>query len=187
MKQIILTALRITLVSIVLFCGIYTMVIWLFAQFSPAKGEGETISVNGRTVGYSLEGQQFNQDQYFWGRPSAAGYNAAGSSGSNKGPGNPDFLKDIQSRIDSFLVHNPGTAKKDIPFELVSASGSGLDPDLSLEAAFIQVPRIAKARHQTIDRIKALVEKHFQQPLLLLLGPGRVNVLQLNADLDKLR
>ena len=84
-------------------------------------------------------------------------------------------------------MHNPGTAKKDIPFELVSASGSGLDPDLSLEAAFIQVPRIAKARHQTIDRIKALVEKHFQQPLLLLLGPGRVNVLQLNADLDKLR
>ncbi len=98
---------------------------------------------NGKVVGYALEGQNFSSDKYFMSRPSAAGYNAAGSSGSNKGPTNPDYLKDVQSRIDSFLVHNKTVQKEQIPAELVTASGSGLDPDLSPAGAYIQVARIA--------------------------------------------
>src|SRR5450755_1377502 len=126
MKQHILPALRLTLVCVVFFCGIYTVFILAIARIAPNNGLGETLSVNGRVVGYSLEGQNFSLDKYFWSRPSAVGYNAAGSGGSNKGPTNPDYLKDVNSRIDSFLVHNKSVSREDIPSELVTASGSGL-------------------------------------------------------------
>ena len=86
---------------------------------------------NGKVVGYANIGQRFTDDKYFWSRPSAVAYNAAGSGGSNKGPCNPDYLKDVQAHIDSFLAHNPGVRAADIPAELVTYSGSGLDPDLS--------------------------------------------------------
>ncbi|HMH35036.1 MAG TPA: potassium-transporting ATPase subunit C, partial [Puia sp.] len=131
MKQHILPALRITLFCLVFFCAVYTLFIWLIAQAAPAKGEGETISVKGRVVGYTLIGQSFTDDKYFCSRPSAVAYNAAGSGGSNKGPTNPDYLKDVQSRIDTLLAHNRGIRNEDIPAELVTASGSGQDPDLS--------------------------------------------------------
>src|SRR5476649_990490 len=157
MKQNILPALKLTLICLVLFCGVYPLLVWAVAQAAPAKGNGETISVNGQVKGYTLEGQSFTQDKYFNGRPSAAGYNAAGSSGSNKGPSNPDYLKDVQSRIDSFLVHNPSVQKINIPAELVTASGSGLDPDVSAQGAFVQVARIAKARKLPEEKINALV------------------------------
>src|SRR5579862_5586564 len=117
MKQHIIPALRLTFVCILFFCGIYTLLIWGIAQASPGKGEGETVSVNGNVVGYKLEGQNFSNDRYFWSRPSAVGYNAAGSGGSNKGPTNPDYLKDVTSRIDSFLVHNKSVNRNDIPSE----------------------------------------------------------------------
>jgi K+-transporting ATPase ATPase C chain len=186
MKQHILPALKLTLVCVVFFCGIYTLVILGVAQVAPGKGNGETVVVNGKVVGYKLEGQSFNSDKYFWGRPSAVGYNAAGSGGSNKGPSNPDYLKDVQSRIDTFLVHNPAIKKGEIPSELVTASGSGLDPDLSPRAAYVQVPRIAKARNLSEERVRTIVDLHTQKPLLGLLGTTTVNVLQLNVDLDKL-
>ena len=96
-------------------------------------------------------------DKYFMSRPSAAGYNAAGSSGSNKGPTNPDYLKDVQTRIDSFMVHNKTVQKEQIPAELVTASGSGLDPDLSPAGAYIQVARIAAVRSIPVEEIRALV------------------------------
>src|SRR5581483_4855553 len=115
MKQHIIPALRLTLVCIVCFMLLYPLLIWLIAQAAPAKGEGETVNANGKVVGYALEGQSFTKDNYFQGRPSAVNYNAAGSTGSNKGPSNPDYLKDVQSRVDSFLVHNPGVKKEDIP------------------------------------------------------------------------
>ena len=107
------------------------MLIAGIGQAAPGGGKGETVSVNGKVVGYKLIGQKFTDDKYFWGRPSAVDYNAAGSAGSNKGPTNPDYLKTVQDRIDTFLVHNPGIKKEEIPSELVTASGSGLDPDIS--------------------------------------------------------
>jgi potassium-transporting ATPase KdpC subunit len=187
MKQHILTAIRLTFVTIVFFCVVYTTFIWVIAKAAPANGNGETVTINGRVVGYALEGQSFSQDKYFWSRPSAANYNAAGSSGSNKGPTNPDYLKDVQNRIDSFLAHNPSVKKEDIPSELVTASGSGLDPDISPLGAYVQVARIAKARNISEEKIKTLVDQHIDKPFLDLFGPKKINVLKLNIDLDMLK
>lgn len=186
MKQHILPALKLTLVCVLFFCGVYTLLIWVIAQAAPSKGEGETITVNGKVVGYALIGQSFTQDKYFWSRPSAVAYNAAGSGGSNKGPSNPDYLKDVQSRIDTFLVHDPFIKKEEIPSELVTASGSGQDPDLSPKGAYVQVARIAKARSISENKVKELVDQHIEKPLLGLLGTEKINVLKLNIDLDKL-
>ena len=187
MKQHILPAFKLTVICILLFCGAYSLLILGIAQAAPNKGEGQTIIVKGQVKGYALEGQNFTQDKYFNGRPSAAGYNAAGSSGSNKGPSNPDYLKDVQGRVDSFLVHNPSVQKGNIPSELVTASGSGLDPDVSAEGAFVQVARISKARNLPEEKIKTLVIQQIQKPLLGLLGTEKVNVLRLNIELDKLK
>ena len=187
MKQHILPALKLTFMSIVVFVGLYTLLIWGIAQAAPGNGKGETVSVNNKIVGYKLEGQNFTADNYFNSRPSACGYNAAGSGGSNKGPSNPDYLKDVQSRIDTFLVHNPSVKKENIPAELVTASGSGLDPDLSPQGAYVQVARIAKARNIADEKIKALIAQQIQKPLLGLLGTEKVNILQLNIELDKLK
>jgi K+-transporting ATPase ATPase C chain len=187
MKQNILPALRLTLISLIFFSGIYTLLIWAFAFIAPNNGEGQPIIINNKTVGYELEGQNFTQDKYFWSRPSAVSYNAMGSGGSNKGPSNPDYLKDVQSKIDSFLVHNPKAKKENVPSELVTASGSGLDPDLSPEAAYIQVARIAKARNITEDKVTVLVSELIDKPLLGFLGTEKINVLKLNVALDKMK
>ncbi|MBC8156416.1 MAG: potassium-transporting ATPase subunit C, partial [Bacteroidetes bacterium] len=125
------------------------------------------------------------EDRYFNGRPSAVDYNAAGSAGSNKGPSNPDYLKTVQERIDTFMVHNPGIQKSAIPAELVTASGSGLDPDLSPAAALIQVSRIAKVRGLPVERVTQLVNENTEGPLLGVFGPSKVNVLKLNVALDQ--
>jgi K+-transporting ATPase ATPase C chain len=186
MKQHILPALKLTAVCIGFFCGIYTLLIWVIAQAAPAHGLGETVSVNGKVVGFALEGQSFTQDKYFWGRPSAVGYNAAGSAGSNKGPSNPDYLKDVQSKIDTFLAHDPGIKKEDIPSELVTYSGGGLDPDISPAGAAVQVKRVAAVRGLPEEKVSQLVEQHTEGPLMGLLGPSRINVLKLNIALDNL-
>ncbi len=185
MKQNILPAIRLTLVCIIVFMVIYPALIWALAKAAPAKGEGETVIVNGKVVGYKLEGQSFTADQYFNGRPSAAGYNAAGSSGSNKGPSNADYLKEVQTRIDSFLAHNPTVQKEDIPSDLVTASGSGLDPDISLKAALVQVDRIAKARSISKEAIMALIQHHVEKSVFN--GIEKINVLKTNIELDKLK
>src|SRR5450432_2668920 len=144
MKKYILPSLKMTLVFLIICSLLYPLLIAAIGKLTPGRGKGETVMVNGKVVGYVNIGQKFDQDQYFWSIPSAVGYNAAGSGGSNKGPTNPDYLKDVTSRIDSFLVHNKTVNKNDIPSELVTASGSGLDPDISRQAAYIQVTRIAK-------------------------------------------
>ena len=187
MKQHTLPALRLTLVCIVVFMGLYTLLIWVIAQAAPNGGKGETVTVNNKVVGYKLEGQRFTDDKYFDSRPSACGYNAAGSGASNNGPSNPVYLKDVQNRIDTFMVHNPSIKKEDISSELVTASGSGLDPDLSPEGASVQIPRIAKVRNLPEERIRELVNQQIQKPLLGIFGPEKVNVLQLNIKLDELK
>lgn len=185
MKQNILPAIRLTLVCMVFFMGIYSLAILAGAQLAPGKGKGETVSVNNRVVGWKLLGQKFTDDKYFWSRPSAVDYNAAGSGGSNKGPTNPDYLQTVQDRIDSFLVHNPGVNKVEIPSDLVTASGAGLDPHISVQGAYVQMDRVAKARNISSEQVKTLVEKNIEKPLLGLFGTERVNVLQLNIELDE--
>lgn len=187
MKTHIGPAIRLTLVMLVLLVVIYPLVVAGIARFAPGGGKGETVTVNGKVVGYKLIGQNFTEDRYFNSRPSAVGYNAAGSAGSNKGPSNPDYLATVQARIDTFLVHNPGIDKASIPAELVTASGSGLDPDLSPAGAQIQVARIAKVRGLPLDRLTQLVDEQTEGPLLGIFGPAKVNVLALNVALDQLK
>ena len=177
--------MRLTLVFIVICAVIYPLLILVIGRLAPGQGKGETLTVNGKVVGYANIGQRFSEDRYFWSRPSAVNYNAAGSAGSNKGPSNPDYLKDVQAHIDSFLVHNPGVKKEDIPAELVTYSGSGLDPDLSPAGARIQVARVAKARNIPDEQLNALVDRYTEKPLLGLFGPAKVNVLKLNIALDQ--
>jgi K+-transporting ATPase ATPase C chain len=187
MKKYLLPSLKITVVFILITAVIYPLFIAAIAKLAPGNGKGETLSVNGKVVGYANIGQKFTDDKYFWSRPSAASYNAAGSSGSNKGPTNPDYLKDVQTRIDSFLVHNPSIKKEDIPSDLVTASGSGLDPDISAKAAQVQIARIANIRNLPEEKIKNLVAEKTKKPLLGLFGPEKINVLQLNIALDELK
>ncbi|MNY41005.1 Potassium-transporting ATPase C chain [compost metagenome] len=164
----------------------YTLVILGVAQLFPNHGKGEIIEQNGKRY-YANIGQSFTDDKYFNSRPSAVGYNAAGSGGSNKGPSNEEYLGVVQARIDTFLLHNPGVQKADIPVELVTASGSGLDPDISEKAALVQVKRIAKLRNLPEHKLQQLVNEHIQGPLLGLLGPKKINVLKLNLALENLR
>lgn len=184
MKQNIWIAIRLTLVCIFIFIGTYTLLIYAFAQALPNHGKGETVVVNNKVAGYKLEGQKFTDDKYFNSRPSAVDYNAAGSAGSNKGPSNPDYLKQVQDRIDTFLIHNPSLKRDQIPSELVTASGSGLDPDVSPDGAYVQVKRIATVRKISEEQVRELVSNHIDKSLF---GMDRVNVLQLNIDLDKIK
>lgn len=187
MKKYLLPSLKLSLVLIIICSVLYPLFIAAVAKVAPGGGKGETVSVNGKVVGYANIGQKFTDDKYFWSRPSAVDYNAAGSAGSNKGPTNPDYLKQVQDRIDTFLVHNPSVRKEQIPSELVTASGSGLDPDLSPEGAYVQVERIAKTRNISAEKIRSLVAQQIQKPLIGVLGPEKVNVLKLNIELDKLK
>src|SRR6201991_150778 len=139
MKKNLVISLKLTIALIILCAVIYPLLIAGIGKATPGGGKGTTVIVNGKVVGYERLGQKFTEDKYFWGRPSAVEYNSAGSAGSNKGPSNPDYLKLVQDRIDSFLVHNPGINKSDIPAEMVTASGSGLDPHISPDGAYIQV------------------------------------------------
>src|SRR5450432_3056903 len=166
MKKYILPSLKLTLVFLIICSLLYPLLVAAIGRFTPGKGKGTTVMVNGKVVGYAEIGQKFDQDKYFWSRPSAVAYNAAGSAGSNKGPSNPDYLKDVQSKIDTFLVHNPDVKKEEIPAELVTYSGSGLDPDISPTGAYVQVARIAKTRKITEEKIKELIAQHIQKPLL---------------------
>jgi len=186
MKKYLLPSVKLTLIFIILCSVLYPLLIAGVARLAPGKGRGETVSANGRIVGYSNIGQKFSADKYFQSRPSAVDYNAAGSAGSNKGPSNPAYLEDVRMRIDSFLVHNPGVRKEDIPADLVTASGSGLDPDISPAGALVQIPRIAAQRHLPVNSVSVLVKNHIENPFLGMFGPAKVNVLKLNIALDNL-
>lgn len=185
MKPHILPALRLTLVTLVVFAGLYTLLVWGAAQLLPTRGLGEHIE-HAKGYYYANIGQVFDEDRYFWSRPSAVVYNAAGSGGSNKGTNNPDYLAAVQARIDTFLAHNPGVSRDQIPADLVTASGSGLDPHISPEAAYIQVARVARVRGLDAGAVETLVRANTEGPWLGMFGKPRVNVLKLNLALDKL-
>lgn len=183
MKQNIFPAIKLTLICLVFFSGLYTLTLLGIAQLSPNSGNAATVDHAGRTQ-YTNLAQSFTEDRYFWSRPSAVGYNAAGSGGSNKGPTNADYLAVLQARIDTFMVHNPSVLKADIPAELVTASGSGLDPHLSVKAANVQAARVATNRGLPQGAVDQLIIEHTDGPLLSLFGPATVNVLELNMALD---
>lgn len=181
----------ILLVLITLLTGIvYPSLITVIAQsLFPWQANGSLIENDGKILGSLLIGQQFTQEQYFWGRPSATQpypYNAASSQGSNLGPSNPQLYADVKARADKLRLSMPQNHTP-VPVDLVTTSASGLDPDISVAAAYYQVPRIAKARHLPEDDIRGLIYTLIQKRTFQLLGEPRINVLQLNMWLDTLR
>lgn len=185
MKTHFLTALRLSLFTLLLCAVLYPLSVWMLGKLAPGQGRGVQVMAKGRSY-YQDIGQSFTGDTYFQGRPSAVAYNAAGSGGSNKGASNPEYLAMVQGRIDTFLKHNPGIKVSDIPADLVTASGSGLDPDISVPSALVQVKRIAALRNIPESRLQDLVHAQIQKPVFGLFGPEHINVLTLNIALDKI-
>lgn len=149
---------------------------------------GQLIEKNGQVVGSEIIGQSFTEPKYFWGRLSATGpmsHNASASGGSNLGPTNPALLDAVKARIDTLRAVDPSN-KAPVPVDLVTASGSGLDPHISVAAANYQLMRVARARHLPPDTLEALVSQHTDQALLGFIGEAHVNVLTLNLALDAL-
>lgn len=179
---------KLTIAFSLLFSICYIFVLWIFAQVAgPNKGNAEVLELNGKVVGAANVGQNFTEDIYFWGRPSCAGdgYDASSSAGSNKGPSNEEYLSEVKARIDTFLVHHPYLTREEVPAEMVTASASGLDPDISPKAAYVQVQRVAQARGLSPESVMVLVSANTEGPLLGLFGPEKVNVLKLNIALEK--
>jgi len=168
---------------------IYPVAVTGIAQLIfPKQANGSLVQINGKTVGSLLIGQSFTNPKYFWSRPSATTpfpYNGESSSGSNMGPSNPDFLATVKTRI-ADLGQFDSQTKHLIPIDLITASGSGLDPEISPLAAFYQVPRIAKIRHIPEKELQELIANLIQNRTFGILGEPRVNVLQLNIALDNL-
>lgn len=154
----------------------------------PHKAGGSVIVQNGKAVGSSLIGQPFSDPKYFWSRPSATSpepYNGAASSGSNLGPTNPVLLKAVQERIATLRAADPGNTRP-VPVDLVTASGSGLDPDISPAAAYYQAARVARTRGLTLEQVDGLIARFTSGRWLGVLGDPRVNVVQLNLALNSL-
>jgi len=168
----------------------YPLVVTALAQLAfPRQANGSLIERDGRVIGSELIGQAFDDPAYFWGRLSATGptaYNAAASSGSNYGPLNPALREAAQSRVDALKTADPSNASP-IPVDLVTSSGSGLDPHISPAAAAYQVPRVARARGLSEEQVRSLVGQYTDGRLLGFFGEPRVNVLKLNLALDALQ
>lgn len=180
-------ALVLFLLLTVLTGALYPFAVTAVAQaVFPAQANGSLITVDGRTLGSGLIAQPFNDPRYFWGRPSAAGYNASASSGSNLGTNNPALVEAVQARIAALHAADPANSTP-IPADLVTASASGLDPHISIEAALYQVARVAKARGLDEASVIALIDKYIEDRQFFILGEPRVNVLNLNLALDGLQ
>ncbi|MFZ0321845.1 MAG: potassium-transporting ATPase subunit KdpC [Candidatus Sulfotelmatobacter sp.] len=186
MKKNLITAILMTLVTTVLLGILFPLAITGLAQvLFPRQANGELLTHNGKIVGSRLIGQSFTFAGYFHSRPSSAGtgYDAANSGGSNLGPTNQSLIARVQADADRLQAENPGTT---IPMDLLTTSGSGLDPHISPEAAEFQVPRIARERGLSEDVVREAVRQHTQPRQFGLLGEPRVNVLELNLTLDEI-
>jgi K+-transporting ATPase ATPase C chain len=186
-----LAHLRPAIVSLILLSAVtglaYPALVTGIAQVVfPYQANGSLIVKDGKTVGSALIGQPFDDPKYFWSRPSATspfGYNAGASSGSNLSPTNPALIEAVKGRVDALRAADPGNTAP-VPVDLVTASGSGLDPHISPAAALYQVGRVAKARKLEPDGVRQMVERYTEGRQLGFLGEPRVNVLQLNLALD---
>jgi K+-transporting ATPase ATPase C chain len=184
MKENLRIALLMTLVTTVIFGLAYPLGVTGLAQLLfPSQANGSLIQVNGQLVGSALLGQGFTSPQYFYSRPSGAGagYDASQSGATNLGPTNRQPLDRVKADVEKLHAENPNAA---IPVDMVTVSGSGLDPEISMAAAQFQVPRVARARGMREDELQALVAKHTLKRQLGFLGEPRVRVLELNLDLD---
>jgi potassium-transporting ATPase KdpC subunit len=184
MKKNLVIAFWFTLVTTVMFGILYPLAITGLAQvLFPKRANGQLIEKNGKIVGSRIIGQTFTQPGYFHSRPSNAGtgYDATASSGSNLGPTNKTLIDRVKTDVQKAQAENPSTP---VPIDLVTASGSGLDPEISPAAAEFQIPRVARERGMKEDDVRTLVQKHTKDSDLGFLGEPRVNVLELNLDLD---
>src|SRR5262245_43453861 len=184
MKRNFLTAVCFTLITTVLFGVLYPLAVTGLSQLLfPRQANGQLIERNGKLVGSVIIGQAFTGPGYFHSRPSNAGtgYDASSSSGSNLAPTNKLLIDRVNGDVQKAQAENPGTP---VPVDLVTASGSGLDPDISPAAAEFQVARVAKERHMSLDDVRALVRKYTLGRQLGVLGEPRVGVLELNLELD---
>jgi potassium-transporting ATPase KdpC subunit len=184
MSSTLKIAIRFTLVTTVVLGLIYPLFMTGLAHFLwRDKADGQLIVRDGHVIGSAIIGQSFTSDKYFHGRPSMAGngYDAANSSGSNYAPSNKKLIDRIQGDVAAYQKTAPG---QPVPIDLVTASGSGLDPDITPAAALYQVHRVAEARHMSDDAVRELVMAHIQQRQFGVLGEPRVNVLELNLALD---
>jgi K+-transporting ATPase ATPase C chain len=183
-----LRALFVSLVALTALTGVaYPLIMLGLAQgFFPEQANGSLIRRDGKVIGSALIGQKFDDPRYFWGRPSATSptpYNAAASSGTNLSPTNPQLARDVTARIEA-LAKAHGNSTAPIPLDLVTASGSGLDPHVTVAAMLYQVERVAAARGLDPTVVRALVLRHVESPALGFLGQRRVNVLAVNLALD---
>jgi K+-transporting ATPase ATPase C chain len=187
MKNILRPALVLFVVLTLLTGVAYPLVVTGLAQsLFATQARGSLVLRDGKPVGSSLIGQNFSDPKHFWGRPSATSpmaYNASASSGSNQGPLNPALSDAVKGRIEALRAADPGNVAP-VPVDLVTASGSGLDPHISLAGAQFQAARVAKARHLPLPQVQQLIEKHTEGQLFGFLGEPRVNVLRLNLALD---
>ena len=186
----VLPALRMLVVISVLTGVAYPLLVTAIAQLAfPGPANGSLIIAEGKAVGSTLVGQPFDDPKYFWSRPSATApqpYNATASNGSNQGARNPALADAVSTRLKALRDADPGNAAP-VPVDLVTASGSGLDPHISVAAAEYQAARVARARGIPIDKVMAAVGAHSERRTLGLIGEPRVNVLELNLALDHLR
>jgi K+-transporting ATPase ATPase C chain len=178
--------IKLHFVTVILFGLMFPLLFWIIGFIFPNQANGLPIYQNGKLIGYENIGQKFTSDKYFWGRPSAVDYNAAAAGGSNKGPTNTEYLDQVEERIKDFLAKNPTVKRSEIPSEIVTASGGGLDPHISPKGALIQVERIAKVRGISKEKIANLVEQNTERPFLGMFGTEKINVLKLNLEIDKL-
>lgn len=182
------SSLMMTLVLAVILCGAYPFAVTVVGKILfKDKANGSFISVGGRVVGSKLIGQAFSKPEYFHPRPSSAGtgYDAANSSGSNLGPTNSKLEDAVKANVDAVLKENPALKFGHIPVDMVTASGSGLDPHISPENAYAQADRVALARKMNIGEMKKIIENHIESPQWGIFGEPVVNVLVLNMDLDQ--
>ena len=174
-----------TVVTMVLLGGGYNVLLWGIGRtVFPAQAEGSLIRrADGTVIGSRLIAQKFARPEYFQPRPSGVDYNAASTGGTNYGPSNPDHLKAVQERLDAVMTQEGVTANQ-VPSEMVTASGGGMDPHIPPAAAALQANRVAAARRVPIERIRQLIQAHTEAPTFGVLGRARVNVLELNLALD---
>ena len=187
MKRLILNAAGLLVLMSALLGLLYPLAATGLAQLLfPAQANGSLIAKDGKPVGSRLIGQSFTEPKYFWGRPSATGpmpYNASASSGSNQGPLNPAFTDAVRARIEALKAADPSNTAP-VPVDLVTASGSGLDPEISLAAVEYQLNRVAAQRRMAPEQVRALVQRHASRRYFGFFGEPRVNVLALNLALD---